>query len=172
MKILRFGLCTLAAFSVLAFGTVEVWSQTILEIGAALLFLWWAMLILRGTEVDVRWSSLYWPLLVFLALVIMELASGTAAYPFYTRVALLELLACSVLFFLSCQALRDRRELRTFAWFLMYFAFAVAVFGIAQNFTSDGKLYWVRPLTAGGNPFGPYVNRNHFAGLMELLAPL
>jgi O-antigen ligase len=172
MKIVRFGLCTLAAFSVLAFGTVEIWSQTILEIGAALLFLWWAMLILRGTEVDVRWSSLYWPLLVFLALVIIELASGTAAYPFYARVALLEMLACSLLFFLSCQAFRDRRELRTFAWFLMYFAFAVAVFGIAQNFTSDGKLYWVRPLTAGGNPYGPYVNRNHFAGLMELLAPL
>jgi len=29
----------------------------------------------------------------------------------------------------------------------------------------------VRELRFGGNPFGPYVNRNHFAGLMELLAP-
>ncbi|MGH9865883.1 MAG: O-antigen ligase family protein, partial [Candidatus Acidiferrales bacterium] len=46
------------------------------------------------------------------------------------------------------------------------------VFGIAQNFTSHYVLYWYRPLTSGGNPFGPYVNRNDFAGLMELLAPI
>lgn len=58
------------------------------------------------------------------------------------------------------------------AWFLMCFAFAVSVFGIAQNFTSHDILYWVRPLTEGGSPFGPYVNRNDFAGLMEMLAPI
>jgi O-antigen ligase len=172
VRILRFGICTLATFSVLAFGTVEVWSETILELGSALLFLWWAVLILRKGGIEIRWSMLYWPLLFFLGVVIMELTFGTTAYPFYTQVALLKLSACLLLFYLSGQALRDRRDLRFFAWFLMYFAFAVALFGIVQNFTSNDKLYWVRPLTAGGNPFGPYVNRNHFAGLMELLAPM
>ncbi|HEV2489389.1 MAG TPA: O-antigen ligase family protein [Candidatus Acidoferrales bacterium] len=172
MKILRFGICALAAFSVLAFGAVEVWSQTILEIGTALLVLWWAVLIVRKPEMAVHWNPLYWPLLIFAGLAAMELVFGTTAYPFYTRVALLELSACVLLFFLSCQAFQERRELRSFVWFLMCFGFAVAVFGLIQSFTSNDKLYWVRPLTAGGNPFGPYVNRNHFAGLMELLAPL
>ncbi len=45
------------------------------------------------------------------------------------------------------------------------------MFGILQHFTFNGKLYWVRELQYGGIPFGPYVNRNHFAGLMELLIP-
>lgn len=172
MKILRFGICTLAAFSVLAFGAVEIWSQTVLEIGTALLVLWWAVLIVRKPDMAFRWNPLYWPFLIFAGLVAMELVFGTTAYPFYTRVALLELSACLLLFFLSCQAFRERRELRSFIWFLVCFGFAVAVFGLVQSFTSNDKLYWVRPLTAGGDPFGPFVNRNHFAGMMELLAPL
>lgn len=172
MKIIRLGICVLAAFSVLAFGAVEVWSQTILELGAAGLFIWWASLVFRKPEVEVRWNATYWPVLVFPVLVATQLLLRTTAYAFYTRVALVELSACLVLYFLAGQTYRERRDLRFLAWFLMYFGFAVAVFGIAQNFTSNDKLYWVRPLTAGGNPFGPYVNRNHFAGLMELLAPV
>ena len=39
MKVLRGGICALLAFSVLSFGAVQVWSQSILEGGAALLFL-------------------------------------------------------------------------------------------------------------------------------------
>ena len=31
---------------------------------------------------------------------------------------------------------------------------------------------WLRELTQGGAPFGPYVNRNHFAGYMEIVIPL
>jgi len=38
--------------------------------------------------------------------------------------------------------------------------------------TSNGKLYWVRELRYGGVIYGPYVNRNHFAGLMELIVPV
>jgi O-antigen ligase len=48
----------------------------------------------------------------------------------------------------------------------------VALFGIVQHFTFNGKLYWVRKMTEGGLPFGPFVNRNHFAGFMELIVPL
>src|SRR5487761_85302 len=172
MRLLRIGICLLIAFSVLAFGTVEIWSESILEVGAAVLFLWWAILICRSREVETHWSPVYWPLLAFLGIAMLQLAFGATAYPFLTGVALLKISACSLLFFLIGQAFLNPRDLRFLAWFLMCFAFGVAVFGIAQNFTSHYVLYWYRPLTNGGNPFGPYVNRNDFAGLMELLAPI
>lgn len=172
MRLLRVGICLLIAFSVLAFGTVEIWSESILEAGAALLFLWWAILIWRNREIETHWSPVYWPLLAFLGIATLQLAFGATAYPFLTGVALLKISACSLLFFLIGQAFHTPRDLRFLTWFLMCFAFGVAVFGIAQNFTSHYVLYWYRPLTNGGNPFGPYVNRNDFAGLMELLAPV
>ena len=49
--------------------------------------------------------------------------------------------------------------------------FCVSLLGILQYFTFNGKLYWFRELRYGGVPFGPYVNRNHFAGLIELIVP-
>jgi O-antigen ligase len=54
----------------------------------------------------------------------------------------------------------------------LVFGFAVALFGIIQYFSFNGKLYWLRELRYGGSVFGPYVNHNHFAGLMELIVPL
>ena len=40
-----------------------------------------------------------------------------------------------------------------------------------QHFTSDAKIYGLRTLSGGGDPFGPFVNRNHFAGFVELTLP-
>jgi O-antigen ligase len=48
----------------------------------------------------------------------------------------------------------------------------VAIFGILQHLTFNGKLYWFREMRYGGIPFGPYVNRNHFAGFAELVIPV
>lgn len=172
MKGLRIAICVLAAFAVLAFGTVEVWSEAVLEIGAAALLLWWSILAFIRGEIEVHWNASFWPILSFIGIVILELSFRISVYPFLTRVGLLKFIGCVILFFLAVQAFQTRRDLKMLAWFLMSFGFALAVFGIAQNYTSHAELYWFRPLTEGGNPFGPYVDRDHFAGLMELIVPV
>lgn len=55
---------------------------------------------------------------------------------------------------------------------IIFFAFGLSVFAIIQHMTFNDKIYWVRELTHGGSPFGPFVNRNHYAGYMELTIPL
>lgn len=172
MRAIRVGICVLVSFAVLAFGTVEIWSTAILEIGAAALFLGWALLLFFREGIEIQWNRTFWPLLAFIGIVGLQLAFGRTAYPFLTRVALLKIVACALLFFLTVQSFRTRQDFRALAWFLLSFGFAVAVLGLAQNYTSHYLLYWFRPLTEGGNPFGPYVDRNHFAGFMELIAPV
>jgi O-antigen ligase len=50
---------------------------------------------------------------------------------------------------------------------------AMALFGIVQRGTFNGRLYWVwTPINTAGNAFGPFVNRNHFAGWMLMAAAL
>jgi O-antigen ligase len=172
MKFIRFGICLLLAFAVLAYGTVEVWSESVLEIGAALLFLFWAILVFLNRDIEIAWNPLSWPLLGFIAIGLGQWGLHGTVYPYLTERELLRLAACFLLFFLSTQVFRDRASLRTLVWFLLFFGFVVGVFAIAQYFTFNGKIYWFRQLTAGGSPFGPYVNRNHFAGFMELIVPL
>ena len=48
----------------------------------------------------------------------------------------------------------------------------MSIFGILQYLTFNGKLYWFRVMRFGGIPFGPYVNRNHFAGFAEMVIPM
>jgi O-antigen ligase len=70
------------------------------------------------------------------------------------------------------QAYSRTKHWRGYFWFLMSLGFFVSIFGILQYLTSNGKLYWVRTMQNEGLPFGPYVNRNHFAGFAELIIPV
>jgi O-antigen ligase len=171
MSSIRTGICVLVAFAVLAHGAVEPWSEAVLEIGAAVLLLVWAWDALTNRELILVWNPLLWPLLGFWLFAALQLTIGSTAVPFFTRIELLKFSALLALFFLCMQSYRTRVQWRNFIWFLLSLGFAVSLFAILQHFTFNGKLYWVRELKYGGIPFGPYVNRNHFAGLMELLIP-
>ena len=171
MSSIRAGICILVAFAVLAHGAVEPWSEAVLETGAAVLLLVWSWKALTDGELKLVWNPLLWPLLGFWLVAAVQLAIRVTPVPFLTRIELLKYSALVSLFFLCVQSYRTRSHWRNFVWFLLSLGFAVSLFGILQHFTFNGKLYWVRELQYGGIPFGPYVNRNHFAGLMELLIP-
>src|SRR5271169_260287 len=171
MKVIRAGLLFLFAFCVLAFGAVEVWSGSILEIGASLLFIGWAALVFLDDRVVIHWNPLNWPLVGLFGIGIAQLLLHATPYPFLTRVELLKLAAYLLIFFLATQVFRERRDLTNLAWFLILLCFSVSLLGIVQHFAFDAKIYGLRTLTAGGDPFGPFVNRNHFAGFVELTLP-
>lgn len=92
--------------------------------------------------------------------------------PYATRQALVRLLALALLFWVVVNHLQTREQVDRIVRVVMITGFGLALFGIIQHFGGNGKLYGVRELTQGGSPFGPYVNRNHFAGYMEMVIPL
>jgi O-antigen ligase len=171
MTVIRFGICLLVTFAVLAHGAVEPWSEAVLEVGAAALLLVWALRASIDGEFKMAWNPLLWPLLGLWLVAALQLATGITAYPFVTRIELLKYTALLALFFLCVQAYRTLEHWHGFVWFLLILGFCVSVFAILQHFTFNGKLYWMREIRYAGIPFGPYVNRNHFAGLVELLIP-
>jgi O-antigen ligase len=171
MRLIRVGICTLVAFAVVAHGAVEPWSESVLEMGAAALFAWWGVLFACGIAPAIRRNLLFVPLGWFWAWVSVQYVAGLTTSPFLTRIEWLKCSALLVLFFLAVQAFATVEHWRGFIWFLLALGFVVSVQGILQHFTFNGKLYWFRELHYGGIPFGPYVNRNHFAGLMELIIP-
>lgn len=171
MKVLRAGLLILFAGAVLAFGAVDVWAQSLLEAGAAALFVFWALLAFRNPEVRVRWSPLNWPLLALIGIGLMQLFFRGTASSFLTRVEVLKFVLYFLIFFLTAQAFRTRRDFSLLAWFLMLLCFAVSLQGITQHFTSSGDIYWTDAFNIQTAFFGPYVNRNHFAGFVELTLP-
>jgi hypothetical protein len=61
---------------------------------------------------------------------------------------------------------------RRFAEVLTAVGVLVALAGIIQKPLYNGKLYGVWTPIEQGDPFGPFVNRNHFAGWMLMVLPI
>jgi len=55
-------------------------------------------------------------------------------------------------FVLATQLFRTADDWRGFVWFIMFFGFLVAIFGILQHLTFNGKLYWFREMRFGAFP--------------------
>jgi O-antigen ligase len=172
MKVVRTGIYALVAFAVLSFGCVQPWSEAIMEIGAATLFLLWGILCLRRRQAEIHWNWLYLPLSGLGAVAIVQLAFGLSAYSYLTKIELLKWGAYVLLFFLAVEVFRTENPRKQFVWFVVVFAFLVALLGIFQHFTFNGKLYWFVTLTSAARPFGPFVDSDHFAGFVELTVPL
>jgi O-antigen ligase len=172
MTAIRTGLCALFVFCVLAHGVVEVWSESVLEMGAAVLLLAWAIVVFFDPKEKIQWNSLNWPLLGFLFIGLGQLLFHGTAYAFLTRTELLKLAAYFIVFFLSAQAFRDRASLVRLAWFLIFFCFTISLLTIIQHFTAERESFGLPTFTLGSETFGPFLDRNHFAGFVELLLPV
>ena len=87
--------------------------------------------------------------------------------PAATRIALIAFAALS-LYLLGLPALLGGRRLRALPRDLAIFAVPLALFGIYARQHNNGLIYWFWwPRDGGGaGQFGPFVNRNHFAGWM------
>jgi O-antigen ligase len=172
MKFLRIAICVLIAFGVVSFGAVEEWAQAGLEVGAAVLLVYWAIRLYRLQTEEIFVSPFFLPLTFFLLVVVAQLTFRTTASPYHTRVEMQLLIAYLILIHLMNQAYVQSRHWRGLVWFLMGLGFSVSILGILQQLTFNGKLYWFRGMRYGGMPFGPYVNPNHFAGFAELIIPI
>jgi hypothetical protein len=147
-------LSLLLGFGPLAFGAVQEWAICILEVGAAVCVLIWAAGRLASGRVELRRSPLFLPIVLFAALVGLQLVSGHTAYWFITWRSALLWAAYGMIFFVTTQSLYRTAEIRTFAFFFLAFGFLVALFSIAQQFTGNGRLYWVVPNRQSGWVYG------------------
>lgn len=172
MRAVRVGVCCLLAFAVLSFGGVEEWSQAVLEVVASAILLLWAIRQYRYRAEQVFFPPEFPPLCAFALLAVIQLMFGLTASRYSTRMDLQLLLLYLVVLFLISQVYSRTSHWRGLIWFLMSLGFLVSIFGILQHLTFNGKLYWIREMRFGGLPFGPYVNRNHFAGFAELVIPV
>lgn len=171
-RIVLYGTVGLLLFGPLAFGAVEPWSIFVLEAGAALLLLLWAWWQAASGELRIRTSPLFLPMLCFAVLIGIQLATGHTSYRYQSLSEARLYCAYGLLCFLVVQCLRRTSQVKALAQLVSVYGFALATFALFQGLAPNGKLYWLRTPREGGWIYGPYVNHNHYAGLMEMLVPI
>ena len=157
----------------LAFGAVETWAWASLAVLVCVSLFLWTLGSVRQRVARIWWSPLYLVGMLFLLLGGAQYSGHLTLDPIRTRESLLKLAAYLLLFFVATQLVVSGGEesLVRFGFVVAAYACALGLFAMLQFCSSNGRIYWtVRPENAW--PFGPYVNRNHYAGLMELLIPM
>jgi O-antigen ligase len=165
------GLVGLLTFAPFAFGAVEYWAIAIVEVWALVLAAMWIIGSASRGEIRFRTNDLVWASMGFQAWIGLQLVLHKSLDPLTTRDDLLLLFCYFLVFLVVANEAWSTRWQRRLMFAVVTIAFLVALVGIAQYFTWNGKILWIRHI-AGGSPFGPYVNHNHFAGLMEMTAPV
>jgi O-antigen ligase/tetratricopeptide (TPR) repeat protein len=94
-----------------------------------------------------------------------------SVYPHATRAELFRWLGVLVLFAVVRNHVASTASLRRLTIVMTVNGALLAVVGLAQAFSSQkGLLYWSYP--SAGLIFGPFINRNHFAGYLNLCIAL
>jgi len=98
--------------------------------------------------------------------------------PRATQQYLLKLLAYAAVFFVVINHYRDRERVERLVRAIVYLAFFLVLFALLQKATWNGRIFWLYPIEAHAESarnfsiWGPFINRNHFAGYLEMVIPL
>lgn len=171
-NVLLYGTFGLLMFGPLAFGAVEPWSIFTLETGALALALVWSAKQWVDQEISIEWNPLFLPIAAFGLVILVQLVFHTSAYRHDTVAEALVYTSYGILCFIATQSLLRTSQARKLGVILACYGFAFAALSLVQGIAPNGKLYWIREPKWGGWIYGPYVNHNHYAGLMELLIPI
>jgi hypothetical protein len=91
--------------------------------------------------------------------------------PVETRSRLRLLVSLAAAFFLVARWARQPGRVMFLLSAITITAFLVALFGLVQFLTWNGRIYWFRRVPETSS-FGPFVNHNHFAGYVGMVIPV
>lgn len=176
-------LCVAIILSALVFGTVHAWAMAFFTLGALVTVVLWGLDGLKLGLLRISRNPLQLPLLGMLALGLVQLlplrspaasdvltvegAKSLSLDPYATTMVILQVAALLVYFAATLIFTDTPHRLRLLVRTITIFGFFLALFGLTQSFASPTTVFGVREL-AQSTAFGPFINRHHFAGYMEL----
>lgn len=178
-RVIFASLLIIIVVTAIPYGTVEPWWISTFECSIFLI----AMLGIVEALVGKRWSlslSLVAPLLALVGLALFQslpLFSGPgpisprtslSADPYSTRLFAVQLFALILAVLLLLRYTSSEARLRKLIYVVIGVAVASAVFGLVRKNLQQGPGFLLPGLPIGGRGFGQFINRNHFAFLVEM----
>ncbi|MCA1606448.1 MAG: O-antigen ligase family protein, partial [Acidobacteria bacterium] len=179
--------CLAIILSALAYGMVHYWALAVFFLGGVALLILWLIDSWNLGSFRISRNVLQLPLVGMLLLGLVQLlplrhpkdvgthtiplVSSLSFDPYSTRFILVQVLALLIYFGAVLVFIDTPKRLRLLVRTITVFGFFLAIFGLTQSFTSPDKVYWIRELPQA-QAFGPFINRHHFAGYMELALAL
>ncbi len=81
-------------------------------------------------------------------------------------------LSYAALSFVVLQHYRSEERIRGLFRTIIIIGCSMAVVAVLTRAFRNGNVLWIFPVQNGENAMGPFINRNHFAGYMEMIIPV
>lgn len=180
-------ICLAIILSALAYGTVHYWALSLFFLGGVTVLLLWLVDSWNLGSFRLSRNVLQLSLVAMFVLGLVQLlplrqpanvggntiplVNSLSFDPYSTRLILVQVAALTIYFAAVLIFTDTPKRLRLLVRTIIVFGFFLAIFGLTQSFTSPDKVYWIRELPQA-QAFGPFINRHHFAGYMELTLAL
>lgn len=183
-RLIFYGLLVIVALAAIPYGTVEPWWIALFECAIFTLGALWFLTGLAKSDWRLPATPLLWPLValvIFVSLQTIDFGGqrGTAeiegalrgtisADPYETRLVILKLLALSLTLVLLLRHATSHRRLRALIYVVIGIGVVSALFGILRQTTHRNSMGFFLPSLRPNSGYGQFINRNHFAFLMEM----
>jgi O-antigen ligase len=187
--------------STLAFGSVELWSMALIQFIVSAGLLVFLVQSVTGQAKCYKTPGML-PLLMILLYMILQSVPvppsllkvvSPAAFEVYSSSVFLEspgqwvsvslfkrglvleffrFASYAGVYFLTVEVTAGGRTLKQMVYTMAIFASVLAALSIIANFSSGNYIMWLRENPWGGHGYGPYINKNHYAGFMGMALPL
>ncbi len=188
-------------FAPLAFGTVEEWSMTTVQLLIVFAGLFFCLQYRASPEKLLQTPGLA-PLVLLVCFMAVQMVPlppavvkilSPASYQAYqplnelsnaggwmpltvyrkeTFFEFLRLASYGLFYVLTIQLLSSGELLKRTVSICCWLAIGIAVLAILQKYSSPDKIFWFRAVAVNSAPIGPWVNRSQYCGYIEMMAPL
>mgnify|MGYP005838343505 FL=1 len=200
-RIIQAVLVALLALAPLPLGSVAPWARSIVFAATASLFFLWILKGSVLGRIEIVQTRIWGLLALYVCILFFQLLPLPHAFlsvlspktsdlyarlipgypeeasfmplslnPHATVQEILRVSSLFLLFFVLVNHLRDRSRVNFFLWVLAALGLFEALYGLGERFSGNPHIFWIPPPDRE-SVRGTYYNRNHFAGLMEMLTP-
>jgi len=179
-------LLVLIAFVAVPYGTVEPWWEALFECVIFALGALWIVEGMLSREWIAKGHRIFLPILLITLYAFLQTLpvpggssnvaglkvwSAISADPYETRLSVLKLLALTLAGVMLLGYTSNSRRLRALIFTIIGVGILSAFFGILRQTTQHSTGFFL-PFLQSGSGYGQFINRNHFAFLMEMVLGL
>jgi len=169
-RALEFLLIGLLIFTPLAFGTVQVWSISVMHLATIIMLaLWFLKMNAQGRFRLVR-TPLDLPILTFGAIV--AVSTVTSVYFNESKTELFKILNYILLYYIVVNNIKDFKRIKRVITILVVIGCALAVYGLYNYLNGIEMIYGIEKKAYLGNLTATYVNSNSMCAYLALTIPL
>ncbi|MBA3769071.1 MAG: O-antigen ligase family protein [Blastocatellia bacterium] len=163
--------CAIPILTAVLYGGVDTGTWAVLTVLIGAMTILWLLegWLSRGLLLGA--TSLLIPILALCGVGMLQLALGTSADPYSTRLFLIKLICYSIFFAAASTFINTPQRVKKIVIGIVIFAAAMALLGILQKLSHADAIYGMREANQS-IPFGPFINQHHFAAFMEMAAAL